>query len=306
MAKLWKGSGVSPWSPARTGLNKRQSSMKTIPVCLLLSGLLIPVIALGEPVPGGAPDGRPGGGDRGDRGQKSGGPAAMMEGWKLADTNGDGFVSRLEFDAMPRLANLEEEKRQALFARLDKDGDGKLSKDEIGRMIRPPNGDVRPPMPRLSELDTDNSGGVSLEEFRKGEFFKKLPPERQEVFFRRLDTDGDGEITPKDRPQMPQPRGGEGRRPGRPEGDRRGGDRPPGAGGPRDLRGILSTLDKNGDGKVDFDEFRQAPHHQGLGEDEQEDRFEALDANKDLVLDAADLPEEKERGPRDGRRPEGP
>jgi len=284
--------------------------MKTIPVCLLLPGLLIPVIALGEPAPGGEPEGRPGGADRG---QRRGGPLAMMEGWKRADTNGDGFVSKEEFDAMPRLAGLEEEKRQALFARLDKDGDGKLSQDEIMRMMRPPDGDVRPPMPRLSELDTDNSGGVSLEEFRAGEFFKKLPPERQEALFKRLDTDGDGEITAKDRPQMPLPRGGEGRRPEgerrggeRPEGERRGGERPPGAGGPRDLRGILKSLDKNGDGKVDFDEFRQAPQHQGLDEDEQEDRFEALDTNKDLVLDAADLPEEKERGPRDGRRPEGP
>lgn len=223
-----------------------------------------------------------------------------MAGWKLADTDGDGFISREEFAAMPRLTTLEEDKRLALFTRLDKDGDGKLSQEEIRRMMRPQDGNQGPPMPRLAELDTDNSGGVSLEELRAGEFFKKLPPERQEAFFKRLDTDGDGEITPKDAP----PRGPEGRRPPPrpqgerrgpegerrgPDGERRGGERSPGGQAPPNLRGMIQQLDQDADGKLSFEEFRKAPWIERLGEDEQEDRFEALDKNNDLVLDEADL-----------------
>jgi Ca2+-binding EF-hand superfamily protein len=226
----------------------------------------------------------------------------MMAGWKLADKDGDGFVSREEFASMPRLSMLEEEKRTALFTRLDKDADGKLSKEEIGRMMRPQDGKQGPPMPRLAELDTDKSGGVTLEEMRAGEFFAKLPAERQEAFFRRLDTDGDGAITPKDAP----PRGPEGRRPGDrrgPESDRRVGERPGAEPGPRDLRGMIKALDSNGDGKLNFEEFQKAPFHARLGEDEQEDRFEALDTNHDLVLDEADLPAKPPVG---GGRPAGP
>lgn len=222
----------------------------------------------------------------------------MMEAWKRADANGDGLISRAEFDAMPRISNLEEGKRQALFGRLDKDGDGNLSREEIARMGRPQDGRQGPPMPRLAELDKDKSGGISLEEFKAGEFFKKLPTERQEKMFERLDTDGDGQITPKDRPKggpEDRPRGPEGeRRPQRPDGDRRMPERSGGK-GPKDLRGILGSLDKNSDGKVDFEEFQQAPYHQGLSEDEQEDRFEGLDKNGDLVLDGKDAAPQVER-----------
>jgi hypothetical protein len=57
------------------------------------------------------------------------------------------------------------------------------------------------------------------------------------------------------------------------------------------------VLDENGDKELSFGEFRKAPWLGGLGEDEQEDRFEELDADGDLKL----TPAEFDAGGRKGR-----
>jgi len=124
--------------------------------------------------------------------------------WEKYDTDGDGFLSFQEFQEMPRIARLSEEQQLRLFSRLDKNEDGKVSQNEL-RHMRQGRKENRPArgMRRLMELDADGSGGVSLEEFRAGEMFANLPPERVEAMFGRLDTDGDGQITLNDRPQLP-------------------------------------------------------------------------------------------------------
>jgi len=240
--------------------------MKAISVSLLLTGLLMPALSYAQPEP---PEMGPEGGKRGPHG---GGPD---RGWKQADKDSDGKISREEFEAMPRIQNLPAERREAIFKRLDKNEDGFLDPKEFGPMGKRREGG--PPMKRIWELDTDKSGGVSIEEFRLGEIFKKLPPEKLEEIFRRLDTDGDGQITPKDRPEPPPRRGPEGRP---------GGPGKPG-GGPRQM---IRDFDTDNDGALTFEEFRKAPPIAGLGEDEQEDRFESLDRNQDHKLDAEDFP----------------
>ncbi len=47
---------------------------------------------------------------------------------------------------------------------------------------------------------------------------------------------------------------------------------------------MVKHHDKNGDGALSFDEFREIPWLKDKGEDEQEDRFEEMDKNKDLKL----------------------
>ena len=115
---------------------------------------------------------------------------------------------------MNRIRQLEPEMQANLFRRLDKNGDGRLSRGEMEAMRRPPGGNAgAQSMPRLMELDTNRDGAVSLAEFRIGPIFAKMPEERMLALFRRLDTNGDGLITPRDRPQPGDAREPKGNRP---------------------------------------------------------------------------------------------
>jgi Ca2+-binding EF-hand superfamily protein len=254
--------------------------MKTIPVSVLITGLLLPSVCLAQS--GERPAGPPRG-ERGEMTERRGQGGGFMAAWRMADRDGDGTISQEEFEAMPRVRNLPEDKRAQLFKRLDKSGDGKLSREELGRFGKPPDGQD-PPMKRLWELDADQSGGVSYEEFKAGGFFKKLPPEKQEMVFKRLDTDGDGVISPKDRPETPFKRadGKRGPKSERSMDDDNGPSEKPGQ--------INKKLDLDGDGSVSFEEFRLGPAMKGLSEDQQEDRFELLDRNGDQKISPEDSP----------------
>jgi Ca2+-binding EF-hand superfamily protein len=166
--------------------------MKTIPLSLIVAGMLAPLGALAQSPPAPpAPDAE---------NTKRATSRRFLEAWLAADKNGDGFLSKEEFAMMPRIQRLAEEKRQHVFERLDKNGDGQLSRAELV-CLGPRRDDPRPPRQRLWELDTDQNGSITFEEFAVGEFFKKLPPARQEAVFRRLDADGDGLITHQDKPK---------------------------------------------------------------------------------------------------------
>jgi Ca2+-binding EF-hand superfamily protein len=201
----------------------------------------------------------------------------MMEMWKKADTDGDGFISLAEFGAMERPRRLPEEKRAEIFKRFDKDGDGRLGPKEIPR--RPQGG-----MPPLEQVDADKDGRIVFEEFVHLGFVTRLPEERRRALFERMDQDGDGALTPKDRPKGGGP-------PWQGKRDGKGGGH-----GPQGMD-LIRELDKNGDRALDFDEFREAGFLKGKSEDEQEDRFEQMDRNDDLKLDAADFPPPGERKP---------
>lgn len=256
--------------------------MKTTPVSLIVVGMLAQFGAFAQSEPA-APAPPPG-----DGGARRGGAHPFVEAWQAADKNHDGVLSKDEFDLMPRIQNLPEEKRLHLFERLDKDGDGKLSREELGRIGHPhdPQG---PPRQRLWELDADKSGGISFEEFKAGQFFKKLPPARQEAMFRRLDTDGDGLITPKDKPEpVFKHEGGKQHQPhsegGPPDGHR------------MESRQIIRQLDQNGDGVLSLEEFRAAPAVKDLTAAEQQERFSAMDRNHDQKITAEDFPSPPARG----------
>jgi len=226
--------------------------MKTTPVSIILVLFFSNLLAPAEPE------------QRGHR------PSFQMK-WEKFDADGDGFLSLEEFQAMPRVARLPEDKQIRLFERLDKNSDGRISREELGP--RRNSGDVRQRpgrgMGRLMELDADGSGGVSLEEFRAAEMFASFPPDRVEALFRRLDTDGDGKITPKDRPELPpmlrQPPGQRGERPGL-------------------HRRIFNQLDQDESGMIDFEQFQKARGIAAMEEDDQKKLFLSLDADRDNRL----------------------
>jgi Ca2+-binding EF-hand superfamily protein len=261
--------------------------MKTIPVSLIVACVLAPVASRAEP------DAGPKGPPPTEQGGKREPQRPFVEAWKNADTDHDGFISKDEFNQVPRIQNLPEEKRANLFERLDKDHDGKLARVELV-MMGNPHGPQGSPMPRLWELDVDKSGGVSFEEFKAGPLFSKLPGERLEALFHRLDANGDGVVSPADKPEHPFKREGGGSFPKRPPGANPEGSR-------MEPRLIIRLLDKDGDGAVSFEEFRVGPAVKGLTEDEQEDRFEAMDQNRDQKLTAEDFPSPPPHGA--GKRP---
>ncbi len=130
---------------------------------------------------------------------------APEEMFKHMDRDGDGMISKREFFASPRMEQLPEEQRNAFFGRLDRDEDGSISREEI-RMMRQQA--ERRAREDFRKLDVDQSGSVNFEEFSKGEFISKLPEEKRYQIFKRMDTDGNGEINGADRPKGP---------PGKPE-----------------------------------------------------------------------------------------
>jgi len=211
---------------------------------------------------------KPPGGPKGPRGEGGkDGMRRMMEAWKKADTDGDGFISPVEFGAMERPGQLSEEKRAELFKRFDKDGDGRIGPDEM-----PKRGPGR--MPPLDQADANKDGKIDFAEFKTLEWVKRLPEERQQGIFKRMDTDGDGFLTAKDRR----------------EGPRDGRDGRDGKGGRRNLLDLVKDHDKDGNGSLSFAEFRAIPWVKNDGEDKQEERFNEFDKNKDLKIDAADMP----------------
>jgi len=271
----------------------------------------------------------------------------LAEVFRRYDKDGDGALSLDEFMAMDRLARVPEEKRREIFHRLDKDGDGKLYPHELAAMHEGLGHGARMPrMPRLEELDLDHSGGISFEEFRLAPFVSKLPEEQQRALFKRLDRDGDGQLTAKDRP----PGDGHGGHPwgprfaaldtdhsggvsfeefvqaewvkklsperqremfdhldrdhdgqltpkdflGGPFHGGQGGHPSEGAnngGGTHGLR--LKAPERDSDGSLNFEQFRQAPLIRDLSEQEQKDLFKALDKNGDHKLESEELGEPK-------------
>ena len=205
----------------------------------------------------------------------------VMEAWKKADADHDGLITPDEFKTLPRLAKLPDDKRANLFARLDKNSDGKIDRAELEPMTRP---HQDRPMKKLWELDADKSGGVDFEEFKAGPVFEKLTPEKLQEIFNRLDTDGDKVITPKDKPEPPFDHRDGKPHPGGPDGERRGEGGRHGDGDRSGLPHFNAKMDTNQDGSVSFEEFRANERVANLTEDEQEDRFEALDKNHDLKL----------------------
>lgn len=181
--------------------------------------------------------------------------------------DGDKLVSRSEFDQMSRVSLLPEEKRTQLFERLDKNHDGQISRKELLEISKSKSEALRA---RLWELDTDKDGGVSFEEFRAGPIYNKLPIEKQRLVFQRLDTDGDGKITLKDRPRHP-------------EGDEDEFQLP----WPKQL---LLGADQNHDGAVTFEEFRAAPRSKEFTDEQLKRRFRELDKNHDGKIDRKDQP----------------
>lgn len=143
---------------------------------------------------------------------------------------------------------------EARFRKQDANADRKLSGDEM-----------RDRRGRFARIDTNNDGSLSFEEQAAATSAR----------FARMDADNDGKLTPEE--MGPGRHRGPGMAPGDPG---RGG--PEGArpdGGPRMAGMMLRQVDTNNDGRISREEMRAQADR----------RFDRMDANKDGVIDQAEL-----------------
>ncbi len=249
----------------------KASPYKTVSFCLALQV----VAQCGAHAEGERPKKRDA--ETGDKVERSSHP--MLKHWNDADQNKDGKLSFEEFQKLERIAQLPADKQVLLFDRLDKNSNKSIELEEL----RPPHqGEAKDRfIPNLRQIDTNKDKQISFAEFTESPVIKRLPAERQRQMFDRMDRNGDGFLSPKDQP--------EGERPFKP-GMKRGDFMPPPANGDKPqhpenrMRIGFPQLDANQDGRLNFSEFQASPFIKDLGEDAQEDRFESMDANKDLQV----------------------
>lgn len=137
------------------------------------------------------------------------------------------------------------------------------------------------------KADTNGDKVISREEFVALPRIAKLPQEKQDKLFGRLDKNGNGtlegpELRPAHPPQGPKNQDG--------RGGKRGGIMP-----------RIAELDLDKDRKISFEEFTKAPMIAKLPEERQRKMFENMDRNDDGFLSPEDRPAQ---GP--GARREGP
>jgi len=200
--------------------------MKRLSVILgCLAFALCPLVQA-QPAGGGGQGGQ--GGPGGGRGGRQGMQQRMQKMWEQVD-------------------------REEMFGALDANGDGNISKDEfdeanlgeiMGGAMRKAmmagrqggqQGQGGDPAQMFKRLDKDGDGKITAEEFPRG-------PEAFERLAQRLDKDGDGALSIEEMAAMRgQGRGGQGGREGR--------------GGKGAQGGFVKRFDKDEDGKVSAEEF---------------------------------------------------
>lgn len=126
----------------------------------------------------------PGGGPGGSGGPGAGGPGASGPGVMMLqqfDTNGDGKISKEEFDAG----------YAKMFVSIDTNKDGVISPEELAQF--PQVMQVLRTQQAFAAMDKNNDGIISKEEFIQ--FSQARAAERSQQKFARIDTNNDGNIS---------------------------------------------------------------------------------------------------------------
>lgn len=141
----------------------------------------------------------------------------------------------------------------------------------------PKNGQGKPRHPLSGILwekaDSNHDDKISKDEFFALPRIAKIPEEKRNNIFTRVDKNADGFITKEELPKPPY-------------------DGPPPDGGPRGMGLKLKDLDTNQDKKISFDEFQADPMITKLPEPRRKKIFERMDRNHDGFLSPEDRPKD--------------
>jgi Ca2+-binding EF-hand superfamily protein len=121
-------------------------------------------------------------------------------------------------------------------------------------------------------LDKNGDGMISSEEFYQSPRMQRLPQEKREVIFSRIDTDADGRITPPEIRKMRQ------------------------ESHERHMQ-ELRKLDEDRSGGLSFSELSKGEFFSKLPDEKRKEIFDRMDTNRDGQLTPDDKPREP-RGPR--------
>ncbi|BDS05535.1 hypothetical protein NT6N_05750 [Oceaniferula spumae] len=108
------------------------------------------------------------------------------------DADKNGTLALDEFSKAKGLEKKEAAELEKSFQRLDRNKDGMLQRSELKSHLgsRP-----RPEMD-FKKFDTNQSGGLDYEEYSKLPFVVRFPDDRRQKHFKRIDSDGNGELSP--------------------------------------------------------------------------------------------------------------
>lgn len=117
--------------------------------------------------------------------------AADRKEFQRFDKNGDGCLDLIEFSSLLRGSKTHELDAAESFERLDQNNNGKIERFEWGSKFRRFNN----AKPDFASHDVDGSGGLNYAEYSEIPWVTRLPDERREKLFIRIDADGNGEIS---------------------------------------------------------------------------------------------------------------
>lgn len=108
-------------------------------------------------------------------------PGGKGKHFEKMDTNGDGVVSREEFDA----------KHDEMFSKMDANGDGNVTKEEMkaahkARMEEHKKKRAEHMKKHFGEMDKDKDGSL---------VFDEMKDHKGQAYFDKLDADSDGKVT---------------------------------------------------------------------------------------------------------------
>nr|Q03975.2 RecName: Full=Calcium-binding protein LPS1-beta [Lytechinus pictus] len=170
----------------------------------------------------------------------------------------DEFLLYMEGYTKERLYSSDEIKQ--MFDDLDKDGNGRISPDELSKGV----GEISTKLVEgmanklIQEADKDGDGHVNMEEF-VDTLVAKLPLCFKKCFHEDFDKNGDGSLTNAEMSQLLN-------------------RNLPGQYSEELINEMISRVDLNGDGRVQFGEFLM--HAQNLSKDDIKNQFMAIDKDK--------------------------